>query len=96
MFFEKGVSKDETLFFKVSFFSNKDMTKQILLLKTSFSSKSEVQILGKLLGKISQIVEWSIDLEDCDKVLRIVSYGLTEEIIAVILRKAGFKAEKLI
>jgi len=72
------------------------MPKQILLLKTSFSSKSEVQKLGKLLGKIAQIVEWSIDLEDCDKVLRIVCYGLTEELIAVILRRAGLKAEKLI
>jgi hypothetical protein len=71
------------------------MTKQILVLKTSLVAKSEVQKIGKLLDKISQILEWSIDLEDCDKVLRIKCYGLSEEVIAAVLCRAVLKAEKL-
>ena len=71
------------------------MKKQILLLKTSLKAMSEVEKIGRLFGKISQIVEWNIDHEDCDNVLRIECYGLTEELVAVILRRAGIKAEKL-
>lgn len=67
------------------------MEKQILVLKTSLAAKSDVEKVGILLGKLPQIVEWNID----DKTLRIECYGLTEELIAVLLRRAGIKAEKL-
>jgi hypothetical protein len=69
------------------------MKKQILFLKTLFVTKTEVLKLVKLLGKIPQIVEWSLD--EYDMVLRVVCYGLTEELIEEVLRRAGLKAEKL-
>jgi len=71
------------------------MLKQILVLKTSLAAKSEIKRIGILLDSHPQIVEWNVDLEDCDKVLRVACYGLTETDIAEVLRRAGYKAEKL-
>ncbi|MDR2145094.1 MAG: hypothetical protein LBE91_01365 [Tannerella sp.] len=69
------------------------MSKQILLLKISLAARSDIEKIGKLFNKISQIVDWN--LEDNDKLLRIETYGLTEELVAVVLHRAGLKAEKL-
>jgi len=71
------------------------MKKQILVLKTSLVSRLDVEKAGKLFDRLSQIIEWNIDLEDCDRVLRIECIGLTEEHIAILLRRIGYKAEKL-
>jgi len=72
------------------------MTKKILVLKTSLTARSEVEKIGILLNAHPQIVKWDIDLDDCDKVLRIESSnGLTEADIAEVLRKIGYEAEKL-
>ena len=72
------------------------MTKKILVLKTSLTARSEVEKIGILLNALPQIVKWDIDLDDCDKVLRIESSnGLTEADVAEVLRKKGYEAEKL-
>ena len=71
------------------------MLKQILVLKTSLTSLSDLEKIGVMLGSLPQIAKWNVDLEDCDKVLRIECYGLTEANIVEALRKAGYEAEKL-
>jgi hypothetical protein len=71
------------------------MPKQILVLKTSLTAQSEVEEIGILLDRYPQIIEWNVDLEDCDKVLRIVSNGLMEVDIVEMLHKAGCEAEEL-
>ena len=71
------------------------MSKQILLLKTSLVLQSDVEKAGVYLNSHPQIAEWSVDTEDCDKVLRIKCCELTETDIAILLRLAGYEAEKL-
>ena len=71
------------------------MSNQILVLKTSLVLSSDIEKVGILLDSQPQIVKWSVDLEDCDKVLRIECSELTEADIAEVLHGAGYEAEKL-
>ena len=68
---------------------------QILVLKTSLVSRSDVEKVRIFLDNHPLIYDWNIDLEDCDRVLRIECFGLTEADIVVLLHLAGYKAEKL-
>ena len=87
---EKIICKQQTAPHKIHTMSN-----QILVLKTSLVFSSDVEKAGTLLDSHPQIVNWNIDLEDCDKVLRAECCGLTETDIVEVLRRAGYEAEKL-
>lgn len=41
------------------------------------------------------IHEWSVDLDDCDRILRVVSKGIELEEIIEMLNSSGFSAEDL-
>ncbi|MDR0794840.1 MAG: hypothetical protein LBE79_02120 [Tannerella sp.] len=69
--------------------------KQILVLKTSLAARSDVEKAAKLLDSHIQIIEWNVDLEDCDRVLRVECIGLTEADIVEILNWLGYEADKL-
>ena len=69
--------------------------RKILVLKTSIVTRLDLIRAGKLLFSHPQITNWHVDLEDCDKVLRIECYGLNETDIERILKKAEFEAERL-
>ncbi len=69
--------------------------KKILILKTSILNRLNVIQAGKWIIPEPYIFGWHVDLEDCDKVLRIECYGLDETDIVKILNRAGFEAEKL-
>ncbi len=69
--------------------------KKILIFKTSLISNQEVEHISSLLNDDPLIDDWNVDLEDCDKVLRVECYGLNEEDIVGILHQAGIKAEEL-
>ena len=71
------------------------MSEQILVLKTSIASKSDVRKMDVLLDCHPQAVGWSVDLEDCDRVLRVVCNGMTKADIVELLNLAGYEAEKL-
>ena len=64
-------------------------------MKTSLASSFDVEKTGVFLDSHPQIVAWNIDLEDCDKVLRVECCGLSEADIVVLLHLAGYEAEKL-
>ncbi len=72
------------------------INKKVLILKTSLVSGSEVERISPLLNDDPLIDDWSVDLEDCDKVLRIECYGLSETDIVEMLQHAGVKAEELL
>lgn len=69
--------------------------KKVLILKTSIATCLDLVRIGKFLIPNPHITSWHVDLEDCDKVLRIECYGLEEEDIVKMLRHTGLKAEKL-
>lgn len=66
----------------------------ILLFQTNIE-KDHLPVLHSLLDPIQDIERWSIDLDDEDKVLRIVSRNLTISHINILLHKEGFESRHL-
>ena len=69
--------------------------RNILVLKTSIVTHQEMLQAGMSLSAHPQIINWHIDLEDCDKVLRIECDDLNEADIVKILKEAGIEADRL-
>ncbi len=67
----------------------------ILIFKTNIETEEAHKEIGSLLSNHQSIIDWNIDTEDIDKVLRIESaLNNTHEIITTI-NKAGFTCEEL-
>jgi hypothetical protein len=47
------------------------MTQSILIFKTNITTFEQVIKVNNLLSGQSEIQKWNVDIEDCDKVLRI-------------------------
>lgn len=62
----------------------------ILILKTNVKKPKQVVSLQSLFSKHSEIEQWSIDLEDVDSVLRIVSKTLTYTKVIHLLKQLGY------
>jgi hypothetical protein len=67
----------------------------ILLFKTNISCNSDKELMHTLLDGDPAIVQWTIDMEDEDCVLRIVSYQLTHQQIIELLNKHGYNCCEL-
>lgn len=68
----------------------------LLLFQTDIRSKKKVKSLKPTLNKHSDILKWSIDLEDIDKVLKIeATTNITENDIIEIVQMHGFYIEIL-
>ena len=68
----------------------------IHIFKTNVSSKKDVNMIGMSLSSNPKIMDWSIDLEDIDKVLRIEAHkNLCENDIVEDLITSGFYCEVL-
>ena len=68
----------------------------LLIFETDIKSKKKIKSLKPLLNKHSDILKWSIDLEDIDNVLRIeATTNITESDIIDMVRTHGFYIETL-
>jgi hypothetical protein len=67
----------------------------ILVFTTSVSGPEQVSRVSSLLTSIPAIQDWNFDLEDCDRILRIVSNDLSPRYIESILKDAGFNCMEL-
>lgn len=63
--------------------------------KTNAKCGGCVSAIGEKLNKILKADEWSINLSDPDKVLRVTTSVTPETIIAAVA-EAGFRAEQLL
>ena len=68
---------------------------QIFIFKTNVSSRELVGKVEVVLKSISQIKQWSFDLDDCDRVLRIVSLNLEPMMIEQLLGTEGIYCEHM-
>ena len=68
---------------------------EILVFKTDVTSKKKVSKVSALLTSFPTIQQWNFDLEDCDKVLRIVATGLNPGSVESLLHTAGFSCREL-
>lgn len=67
----------------------------ILIFKTNISSQSQKENAKSILDAIDHIEEWSIDMEDVDRVLRVVSREPNINEIINKLTNAGHECSEL-
>jgi hypothetical protein len=68
----------------------------ILLFKTNCKAIKDKLLLQRLLEKQEGVEEWNLDLEDCDYVLRIITYTLDKKYITELLHHHGYECCELI
>ncbi|RYZ91690.1 MAG: hypothetical protein EOP47_31100 [Sphingobacteriaceae bacterium] len=62
----------------------------ILVFKTSIKTEADRRNLCDVLDTHQHITEWNIDLDDCDKVLRVVSCTLNPVHIIDLVNQKGY------
>ncbi len=67
----------------------------VYVFKTDINSASLIESVKPLLNSYQYISDWSIDIEDIDNVLRIISVELLENEIIQIIKSKGFICEAL-
>jgi hypothetical protein len=68
---------------------------EVLVFKTNVTSKKKVSKISALLTSFPAIEQWNFDLDDCDKVLRVVSRGVNPGSVESLLHNAGFNCQEL-
>jgi hypothetical protein len=68
---------------------------EILVFKTNLTDTKRISDVESLLDIHPQIVQWNVDLSDCDNVLRIVSKNMPAQEVENILLNAGYYCEEL-
>ncbi|RIV19035.1 hypothetical protein DYU11_26420 [Fibrisoma montanum] len=67
----------------------------VLVFRTNINSAQRVHQAACRLCKLKGICRWSVDLEDCDCVLRIEAETVAEVDVIRVMQKAGLKCEVL-
>ena len=69
---------------------------QVLVFRSDIESKEKISCLEPLFNEHSDVLNWSIDVEDIDNVLRIEStLNLTEADVIKMIKMNGFHIEPL-
>ena len=67
----------------------------ILIFKTNIRLKKDVGVIKPLLCADESIVQWNVDRDDTDKILRIVSTSNDTAGIIKTINEAGYQCEEL-
>jgi len=67
---------------------------EILLFKTNIRTEDDKRYIGKIMEE-HEIGQWTVDLDDIDCVLRIVSAVLKHEEVITLVMKNGYTCEVL-
>jgi hypothetical protein len=68
---------------------------EILVFKTNLTNAKRISEVEPLLDVHPHIVQWNVDLNDCDNVLRIVSKNIAAAEVENMLLGAGYYCEEL-
>ncbi len=69
---------------------------QVLIFRTNIDSEGRLRHISPLFINHPKVSEWSVDIEDCDHVLRIVcSKNLNEGHIIYMINFCGYRCELL-
>lgn len=69
---------------------------KVMVFKTNLEAEEDVAEVKPLFERKKEIRKWSVDLEDCDRVLRIETDGSDEQDIIGLVRKSGYECEVLL
>jgi hypothetical protein len=68
---------------------------QCLVYRTTIKTRDDVQSISKVLDNLPGILDWHVDLDDWENVLRIECRNVTSSDIIGLLRANGFEAEEM-
>lgn len=68
---------------------------EVLVFKTNLTDAKRIEEVESLLDVHPHIVQWNVDLNDCDNILRIVSRNVAAQEVESILLGAGYYCEEL-
>lgn len=71
-------------------------TQNILVFKTNIRTKTDTLIIKDIFATRAQIDNWTIDTEDEDCVLRVVSNNLSAENIIELIKDKGYQCHELV
>lgn len=75
---------------------SQEKTAICFVFRTSIQSREEVNKISDKMNNTPGIHEWSVDLDDWEKVLRVECSGITPDKIVKILRAKGIYASTLL
>ncbi len=67
----------------------------VLVFKTNIDTNKQVKYLSPHLKLLNGIINWNIDLHDCDRVLRIEAEQLQPQTVVNVLNNAGYYCAEL-
>lgn len=67
----------------------------VLVFKTNMVCAGCKQTVARALGTFGNAIRWTVDLDDCDRVLRIETATVSAPVIVQVVRQAGFLCEEL-
>ena len=67
----------------------------ILVFKTNIKTNEDKIRINELFSRNNAIEEWSVDCDDIDCVLRLVSYKLSPNEIIKLINQIGFQCQEL-
>lgn len=68
---------------------------QVLVFKTNIKYKKQVNAIHPHITAHPGIIKWNVDLQDCDKVLRVETIEGNPETIETLVRNAGYDCAEL-
>jgi hypothetical protein len=68
---------------------------KILVFKTNVRFKKDRRRIEPVLNTNARILQWNLDLRDCDKVLRIEAEALPVREVIHLLAQVGYRCEEL-
>ena len=66
------------------------MEEQIFVFKTSIKTERDRQNICSLLNATEGVADWNVDLDDCDRVLRVVTATLDVVSIIELINQKGY------
>tara|TARA_R110002049_G_scaffold127846_1_gene284954 strand:- start:1207 stop:1458 length:252 start_codon:yes stop_codon:yes gene_type:complete len=78
------------------FYQSRKSALKIHIFKTNIRTEQDIFIIRQILNSNPNIITWSVDMEDIDKVLRIESHkDFNEEEIITMVKLRGLYCEEL-
>jgi hypothetical protein len=68
---------------------------EVLVFKTNLQRADDVERVMPTMNEEQRILRWTVDREDCDKVLRVESDQIHADEVAALIRQAGYSCEEL-
>jgi hypothetical protein len=72
-----------------------DIKMEVLVFKTDIVGKADSETLAQILTKEHRILNWNIDQDDIDNVLRIESIEMSATDVIELVMKHGYNCEEL-